>query len=220
MSLIAIVGAGPGMGLEIARVFGRTGFAVALVARNQAKLNSLTEQLESEGIDAHGFTADVLDADSITTAFTQIRTTLGTVDVLEFSAADATLPAAGVLDVTPANLQPQLDFYFSAIHVVKQVVDDMIAAKAGTIIVTTGGGSVEPVPFLANINIASAGLRNWVLNLNNVLAEHGVYAAHLAISAWIGSGQPGTSAAEIAPTYLELHETRSDADPRYPAALA
>lgn len=220
MSLIAIVGAGPGMGFEIARVFGRKGFAVALVARNQAKLNSLAEQLKSEGIDAHGFTADVLDAESITTAFTQIRAALGTVDVLEFSASDATLPAAGVLEVTPANLQPQLDFYFSAIHVVKQVVDDMIAAKSGTIIVTTGGGSTEPVPFLANINIASAGLRNWVLNLHNVLAEHGVYAAHLAISTWIGSGQPGTSAVEIAPTYFDLYQARSDADPRYPAALA
>ncbi|GGG26237.1 short-chain dehydrogenase [Rhodococcoides trifolii] len=219
MSLIVIVGAGSGMGLAIARVFGQEGFAVALVARNRTKLDSLTALLADEGIDATGFTADLLVPESITEAFAQIRTTLGDVDVLEFSAADATLPAADVLDVTPANLQPQLDFYFSAIHVVRQVVDEMIAAKTGTIIVTTGGGSVDPTPSFANISIASAGLRNWVLNLHNVLAKHGVYAAHLAISAWIGSGQPGTSAAEIAPTYLDLHETRVDADARYPSAL-
>ncbi|MBJ7291843.1 SDR family NAD(P)-dependent oxidoreductase [Williamsia sp.] len=217
MSLIVIVGAGPGMGLEIARVFGRNGFTVALVARDRAKLDSLTDVLNGEGIAATAFTADLLDAASITAAFAQIRETLGTVDVLEFSAADTSLPVAGVLEVTPANLQPQLDFYFSAIHVVKQVVDDMIAARTGTIIITAGGGSVEPSPAMANINIASAGLRNWILNLHNVLSEHGVYAAHLAISVWIGSGQPGTSAAEIAPTYFDLYQARSDADPRYPA---
>ena len=41
MPLIAIIGAGPGLGLEIARAFGRKGFDVALVARDQSKLDVL-----------------------------------------------------------------------------------------------------------------------------------------------------------------------------------
>jgi hypothetical protein len=36
-------------------------------------------------------------------------------------------------------------------------------------------------------NIAAAGLRNWTLNLHNALKPHGIYVAHMAISAWIGS---------------------------------
>jgi len=35
MSTIAIVGAGPGLGLSIAKAFGRNGFSVALVSRSQ-----------------------------------------------------------------------------------------------------------------------------------------------------------------------------------------
>jgi hypothetical protein len=45
----------------------------------------------------------------------------------------------------------------------------MIAAGSGTILVTTGGGSITPVPFLANVNIAATGLRNWILNLRTEL---------------------------------------------------
>jgi len=35
--VIAIVGAGPGLGIEIVRAFGKQGFKVAMVARNANK---------------------------------------------------------------------------------------------------------------------------------------------------------------------------------------
>jgi NAD(P)-dependent dehydrogenase (short-subunit alcohol dehydrogenase family) len=38
MSVIAIVGAGPGLGLSIARRFGHEGFSVALISRTPANL--------------------------------------------------------------------------------------------------------------------------------------------------------------------------------------
>lgn len=38
MPVIAIVGAGPGLGLSIARRFGRQGFAVALISRTPIPL--------------------------------------------------------------------------------------------------------------------------------------------------------------------------------------
>lgn len=41
MPTIAIVGAGPGLGLSIAKVFGGHGFEVALVSRNKDKLGDL-----------------------------------------------------------------------------------------------------------------------------------------------------------------------------------
>ncbi|OHV38451.1 hypothetical protein BCD49_13335 [Pseudofrankia sp. EUN1h] len=56
MPVIAIVGAGPGMGLEIARAFGEKGFTVALVARTAANLDALVSTLTGEGIEAAGFT--------------------------------------------------------------------------------------------------------------------------------------------------------------------
>jgi NAD(P)-dependent dehydrogenase (short-subunit alcohol dehydrogenase family) len=206
MPLITIVGAGPGLGLEIARAFGRQGFSVALVARNPTRLRDLAAALKEEGIDAAGFPADLLKPETITSAFEQIKATYGAIDVLEISAVDQALAAANVLEVTPENLQPQLDFSLSAIHAVRQVADDMIAAKSGTI---------SPVPFLANINIAAAGLRNWTLNLHNVMKEHGVHVTHVAISAWIGRGHPDAAPDVIAKVYPELHATRDRAELHY-----
>ncbi|KND37998.1 SDR family NAD(P)-dependent oxidoreductase, partial [Streptomyces stelliscabiei] len=59
MPVIAVIGAGPGLGLSIARRFGREGFQVALVSRTQDKLDALAARLAAEGIEAAGFAADV-----------------------------------------------------------------------------------------------------------------------------------------------------------------
>ena len=49
---IAVFGAGPGMGRSVARRFGREGFQVALVARNQTRLDAYTGELAADGISA------------------------------------------------------------------------------------------------------------------------------------------------------------------------
>jgi hypothetical protein len=97
----------------------------------------------------------------------------------------------------------------------------MREARAGTLLFTTGGGSVHPVPMLGNVNAAGAALRNWVINLHNELADSGVYAAHVAINVWIGEGGPEgfpTATPErIAPLYWDLHDNRSRPRPSSPA---
>src|SRR5262249_39234036 len=87
MPTIAIVGAGPGLGLSIARVFGRHDFSVALVSRSQEKLDGLVAELGESGVDAAGFAADVTDRPSLAAAFARITERLGRVDVLEYSPA-------------------------------------------------------------------------------------------------------------------------------------
>lgn len=209
MPLITIIGAGPGLGLEIARAFGRRGFDVALVARTQAKLDALAQTLAGEGINAHGFAADISRPETVTTAIRTIKDTLGPIDVLEFSPADSSLAPVDVLEVTMENLQPQIDFYLGgALSAVGAVLPDMIAAGHGTVLITTGGGSFSPMPFLGNVNIAAAGLRNWTVNLHNALQPKGVYVAHMGITALIGGGHPDAEPDVIAEALAGLHDER------------
>ena len=218
MPLITIVGAGPGLGIEIARAFGRKGFTVALVARTQSKLDALTATLGEEGIVAKGFAADITQPETITSALQAIKDEFGPIDVLEFSPTDAALAPADALDLTMENVQPQIDFYVGGgINAIGQVARDMVAAGSGTILVTTGGGSISPMPFLANINIAAAGLRNWTLNLHNALKPQGVYVAHVGITAWIGGGHPDAEPAVIAKAYTDLYEARQEPELHYVA---
>lgn len=223
MPTIAIVGAGQGLGLSIAKVFGRNGFSVALVARNQEKLDVLAGELGDAGIDAAGFTADVTDRPSLTAAFARIKERFGRVDVLEYSPAPkmATETMIAALDATVDNLQPELDYYlYGGLTAAQQVLPDMIANDAGTLLLTTGGSSLEPLagpPEFGNVAVATAALRAWVLKLNQMLTGTGVYAAHVPIFAWIGSGGPETQADTIAQTYWDIYTKRDGAEHPYRA---
>jgi NAD(P)-dependent dehydrogenase (short-subunit alcohol dehydrogenase family) len=220
MPVIAIVGAGPGLGLSIARIFGHQGFVVALVARNQGKLDDLVAQLAGDGIEAAGFPADVMDPPTLVEAFDRIKERYGGVDVLEYSPAPHS-PVPGVamadaLDVTVENVRAQLEFYlYGAITAVRQVLPAMIERGHGTLLFSTGASSVNPTPMMGNVGIASAGLRNWVLNLNQVLAGQGIYAAHIPLAVWMGRGGPESEPDTIAQLYWDLYTTRAEAEHLY-----
>ncbi len=82
MSVIAIIGAGPGMGLAIAKRFGAQGYKVALLSRNPAKQEPLLTTLAEQGIEAAAFAADVLDPASIASGLTAVKDRFGPIDVL------------------------------------------------------------------------------------------------------------------------------------------
>lgn len=162
MPTIAIVGAGPGLGASIAKVF-------------------------------------------------------GSVDVLEYS------PYAGLTAVTPTevtvdNLRPAIEHgLYGAVAAVQAVLPAMLDTGAGTLLFTTGGGSINPYPMLATVNAAGAALRNWAINLNGALADRGVYAAIVAINVFIGAeppapGIPYAHPDDIAHVYWTLHTDRSQAE--------
>ncbi|EXG82069.1 SDR family NAD(P)-dependent oxidoreductase [Cryptosporangium arvum] len=226
MPTIAIIGAGPGLGLSIAKVFGRNGFSVALVARTQEKLDSLAAELGEAGIDAAGFAADIMDRPSLTTALVRIKERFGRVDVLEYSPAPHNpvpgITMAGPLDVTVDNLQPQLDYYlYGGIAAAQQVLPDMIERDSGTLLFTTGGSSVDPLaapPEFATVAVGAAALRTWTLKLHQATAGTGVYAAHVPIFAWIGAGGPETQADAIAQHYWDIYTKRDGAEHPYAAA--
>jgi NADP-dependent 3-hydroxy acid dehydrogenase YdfG len=110
MSTIAIVGAGPGVGAAVARRFGREGFAVALISRTQAHLDVLAAELSADGITAQGFAADVRDRAALKQAIDAASTTLGPIEVLQYSPIPHRDFLKSVLDTTPSDLTAAVDF--------------------------------------------------------------------------------------------------------------
>ncbi|MFK0142827.1 SDR family NAD(P)-dependent oxidoreductase [Streptomyces murinus] len=216
MPTIAIVGAGPGLGLSIAKVFGGHGFDVALISRSKDKLDTLTAELAEAGITAEGFPADAADTTQLTGALQAAITRFGRIDVLEFS-PHAGLTMTSPKDVTVETLRPHIDsLLYGVVASVRTVLPGMLQAGSGTLLFTTGGGAINPYPMLADVNIAQAGQRNWALNLHNTLADEGIYAANVAINLMIGTeapeGFPFRAPDEIAQDYWTLHTTRTQAE--------
>ncbi|WP_067127192.1 SDR family oxidoreductase [Microtetraspora malaysiensis] len=218
MPTLAIVGAGPGLGLSIAKVFGGHGFNVALISRSKDRLDALVAELGGAGVTAAAFPADVADPGQLTAALTEAAARFGRIDVLEFS-PHAGLTMVQPQDVTLDALRPQVDaLLFGAVAAVQAVLPAMREAGSGTLLFTTGGGAIAPYPMLATANIAQAGQRNWALNLHKTLADQGIYAANVAINLMIADagqaldGVPHRAPDDIAQDYWELYTRREAAE--------
>ncbi|WP_432194332.1 SDR family NAD(P)-dependent oxidoreductase [Streptomyces sp. bgisy027] len=217
MTSIAIVGAGPQLGLAIARTFGTQGLNVALISRDRDKLDGLVTTLTAEGITAAAFPADVLDRDALTQALKDAATRFGSIDVLEYSpvgtigSTTLTTPTA----TQPSDVQHEMEFQlYGAITATQAVLPAMRETGAGTLLFTTGAGSIDPVPQVANVNAAAAALRNWAINLHKELDGTGIQAAHIGIDVSIGMsvvpGFPTAKPEQISPVYWDLHTTKRD----------
>ncbi|MGW7545509.1 SDR family oxidoreductase [Streptomyces sp. NPDC054770] len=212
MPTIAVVGAGPGLGLSVAKVFGSHGFDVALISRSETKLATLVAELADAGVTAAAFPADTSDRDQLTAALEGAVARFGRIDVLEYSPF-ASLVQNAPQDVTVEDLQQQIDeILLGAVTATRAVLPGMLEAEAGTLLYTVGGGAINPLPFMAGMNVAQAALRNWVHNLHNTLGEKGIQAATVSISVVIAEqspeGYPHRAADDIATTYWDLHTHR------------
>jgi NADP-dependent 3-hydroxy acid dehydrogenase YdfG len=217
MPTIAIVGAGPGLGASIAKAFGGNGFQVALLSRSQDNLSRLAAQLADSDIAAAAFAADVSDRHALTGALENAAAHFNGIDVLEYSPY-AGLSRVSPVDVTPDNLQPQIEqLLYGAVTATQAVLPGMLRTGTGTLLFTTGGGAIDPYPMLATANAAQAAQRNWALNLHNVLADKGIHVAQVAINVFIGAnppapGIPYADPDDIARVYWDLHTRRDRAE--------
>jgi NADP-dependent 3-hydroxy acid dehydrogenase YdfG len=186
---IVIVGAGPNLGLAIARRVGREGFAVGLVSRTQAKLDDLASQLKSEGVTAAGAAADIRDSDALTAAIRSLAGRLGEVEVLEYSPLPAPEFMKPILETTVDDVRGPIEFsILGAVAATQAVIGPMRDAGRGTIMFTTGGAAINPYPLRAGVGISFAGEVAYARMLHDELADSGIHVAHTAIGGRIAPG--------------------------------
>jgi len=95
--VIAVFGAGTGLGVSLARRFGREGFRVALVGRRKDRLDALVGQLAGEGIEAAAFPGDLSRPATAPALVDAVRERFGRIDVVEYG------PVGGDMAFTPAK---------------------------------------------------------------------------------------------------------------------
>ncbi len=221
MKTLVIAGAGKGLGLSIARRFGKEGFQIALIARTAEKLQSMVDGLKGEGIEASCFIADLSSKEQVEKAVADVKEKYGQIDVVEFSPG-GTMSAVAPLDVTVENAREVFDeVVVSAIHVVNSVVSDMIARGEGALLFTSGLSAMYPIPILGNVGISMAGLRNYVANLHAVLAPKGILVANRPLGLLIkAAGTGGVDDPDvIADMWYQVYAKKLGGEEEYPKGV-
>jgi short-subunit dehydrogenase len=209
VSTIAIIGAGPGLGAAVARRFGAEGFSVALISRDQAKLDRLAAELEETGLVARGYAADVLDPAALEEALTRAAAELGPISVLQYSPLPSREYLKPVLEMTPELATEALRFsVLGLVHAVRSVLPAMRTAGEGSIVLVNGGTSVQARAGFAGTSIAFPAESAYGEMLHDALAAEGVHVAQLVIPGAIPKLRLENGIDDVAERIWELH--RSD----------
>ena len=203
--LITIVGMGPGVSNSVAKRFAKENFRLALIARNEERLNDYKKELESSGTEVGVFKADAGSEESLISAFENVKSGMGNTDVLHYNvfsmrqATSITLKYGDCIYDFSVNVA-------GALLASQLVIPSMIEKKEGCIFFTGGGFAIEPMPAYTTLGIGKAGLRNLCFSLFQELKSKGIHAATVTIKGFVKPGtkwDPDAIAEEFWKLYLQ-----------------
>jgi NADP-dependent 3-hydroxy acid dehydrogenase YdfG len=215
---ILICGYGPGISQAVARRFGKAGHAVALIARNAARLAAAVEELSAEGIQARAFPADLGDVQSIDALLADVRAALGPIGILHWNAF---LDVQGdLLSVPLSDLSKGFELRVVAYIAAVQACLADLQAQRGSVLATSGILALEDARIdafatdYAALAIAVAAQHKATGILAHSLAPRGVHVAEIVVNGFV-AGTPGAAGkrgaldpADIAQRFWELHTAR------------
>jgi NAD(P)-dependent dehydrogenase (short-subunit alcohol dehydrogenase family) len=198
--VIFVVGAGPGLGIAVARKFGKAGYDVGLIARNEAKLAALGEALQAEGITTGWATADVSDSAELGAAVERLAAHTSRVDALHFNVSILReVPAA---DLTADQLLADLAAGTAALLTALQAARPYMSA--GSVVLATGGGTADrPWAEAGTLGVQKAALRNLVTGIDVGLKADGIRASCVTVFGTMAEGTP-FAPERVADVFLDL----------------
>ncbi|MCB2048167.1 MAG: SDR family NAD(P)-dependent oxidoreductase [Novosphingobium sp.] len=181
-SLITI-GAGPGIGMEVARRFGRDGYRVGIVRRSAEALREMIEELSGEGIEAQGIAADAHDPAALRNAIEELANRFGRIDVMHHAVPGPLGTGYGpVLQIEPDLLRTFNDARIVSALVAAQAALPFLRQSQGSLIFTSGPADRKPLPGTAIVGVPQAALRMLTLHLRQELADDGIFVGLIPVA--------------------------------------
>jgi len=185
--LLVVVGAGPGVGLSVARRFGRAGFDVGLVARSDDAGEEMGATLQAEGVTAGWATAEIVDAPALTAAITRFGGFADRIDVLHFN--PSAFRQHDPLTLTVEELLEDVRLGVGGLLTALQAARPFL--HPGARVTATGSEAADhPWNEAASLGVQKAGLRNLVKSIDATLAPLGGRAVSVTVNGTLGEGTP------------------------------
>ena len=176
-----IVGAGQGLSASLARLFAREGLAVAIAARDAAKLAPLAAETG-----ARAFACDAQDEGQVARLFADVERDVGVPDVVVYNpSARARGP---FLELAAADVQRALQVTaFGGFLVAQAAAKRMLPKRHGAILFTGASASVKGYAQSAPFAMGKFALRGLAQSLARELSPQGIHVAHFVIDGGIRS---------------------------------
>lgn len=186
-----ITGVGPGTGAAISRRFAQGGYQVAMLARDEARLKALEDEIEG----SRAFVCDVTDVAQIDATLVAVRQTLGEPSVFIHNAVGGTF--GNFLDIDPAALERNFQINTMALlHFARRLAPPMVEAGQGVIIATGNTSAFRGKANFAGFAPSKAAQRVLAEAIAREVGPKGVHVAYLTIDAvidleWTRKASPG-----------------------------
>lgn len=211
---IVITGASKGIGRAIAIKFAQQGFDVAVCARKQADLDALKAELQqlSPSSKILAVSCDVRKKEEVLAFAEHVKQAFKQVDVL-VNNAGIFLPGA-VHSEAEGTLEQLIETnLYSAYHISRALIPDMIARKSGTIFNVSSVAGIQAYHNGGSYSISKFALRGFSMTLREELKPYNIRVTTLVPGAtytdsWAGSGLPEErfmKVEDIAQTVWEMY---------------
>jgi NAD(P)-dependent dehydrogenase (short-subunit alcohol dehydrogenase family) len=204
---------GPGLGLALARRFARSGYKVAMLARQADRLEAFA-RTDSDYLVP--IACDLTSASAVSAAFDAAENSVGPLSCAIFNAG-AFRPGS-ILDIPPEDFEHCWRVgAFAGFLVGQQAARRMVERTAGTILFTGATASLRGAARFANLASPKFALRGLAQSMARELGPKGVHVAHIIIDGQIYAERYEHLLAErgsdsllqpdaIADVYFNLHE--------------
>ncbi|HET7901608.1 MAG TPA: SDR family NAD(P)-dependent oxidoreductase [Candidatus Nanopelagicales bacterium] len=199
--LTVVIGVGPGLGMSLARRFGRAG-DVALLVLDDESGSRFVGELAEQGTAATAYVADLADEQSLRGALRDLRDAVGVPDVVVYNAS------IGV-DVGPGEVSSEQVLEamsvgtLGAVAAYQELVPGMRERGSGTFVVTGSGVSLNPWPGTIALTLDKAALRAFALAVFRENKTTGVHCGTVTIDGLLR--KPGFEPDTVAETFWAFY---------------
>lgn len=219
LAWIVGVGASAGLGAALARRFARGLSTVVLTGRNEARLQSIADEIANTGSRAHVLAGDISIPAEVTRLAAAVKE-IGELKAALFNAGNMVRGTA--LEITPEQFESTWrGSAYAGFLFVRAVIPILLESGGGSLLLTGATASVRGGgPFVAFAS-AKAALRSLAQSAAREYGPQGIHVAHVVIDGGIDGerlrsaaparvAQAGESGLlqpdDIAETYYHLHQ--------------
>jgi NADP-dependent 3-hydroxy acid dehydrogenase YdfG len=138
--IMVVTGASSGIGTATARAAGRERARLVLLARNQAKLEEVADEIRRSGGIAHPYAVDLTVAEAVAEVARKITAEVGTPDIIFNNAGVGKWLPVAETDPDEA-VKMMASPYFAAFFVTRAFLPDMLKRNSGYIVNMTSAAS-------------------------------------------------------------------------------